>query len=858
MRGRARFGNLSGYQAVSASHVCYLNLRGSTFLVSSSIMGLFPDSVLMTMFPAGVIPLFNHFTGTDLAITLPSLRMAAQTAVQVAIANRSTSLLLSKSPKASPSESGPSDTTGTVEEPNAEFTNKRASFAGGDTMSKSSAVSWQKHYSAQADGSADEDDISQSSSSGSDGDNLDALQRAFRPEEESTERTLEGIESYKICSIAFDPVVFRFFLEYFCKLLKADVLIAAAAMEQPVSAISDTSDPAPPPLDPVEEEAVDHPDASVQADSPSARPPVNILSAEASLVSDAPKIDSSSGGTDRGPQTSVATAAPAARNKRRGSLTNFVRRVSGLKLSIVTFFAGQETGPSTLGPQETPSVATAPDLGGVIRPVRSVIVLREELEYFPISRWAEVSTEDADVKPNGIWETLKRKVRKSISKGNSKALLPSSSADADIRKNEQPSPFSGSAKASGDHMDGGNAPPSSTGGVGNKSPLDGYLPVISPQETLEVKRVCGMKLLEESAIATPYAEAAINVYSRGERGRAEPGPRAEGEDLEGVLEPPSVSAAPAPTVPTSVPAPASRERVVCEMEEPIMKRQLVSSLAFFSKDFDETSTKWDHRILEEGKNKVASVSMLRMRDGREVQLEVEAGAAALAAGPAPSSETPAATPSAQVRNGNEASSLITQVADTNAASVSSQHLNQHLILKRPVRKCWWELTTVKVDPIWLETHADGMGQRGESRKSWAGGSTTTGGWLSRRRSSLRAIEAAEGSDGTPVPPAAVVTSVDAQPPTSTSASVPHEEEESAPKAAAEGEGPPRLPPPDIPLPPSPSSRSDSGLAVNAPAASVPVGSSAVGGGKKLFAPSPAQIDVRLWVRRTWTVEFVSF
>lgn len=716
---------LASHNPVTATDVVFLNIQGTHFRVSSTVLGLFPDSVLMAMFPTGIIPFYSVVNGKEIATTVPGVRLGAAAAAHAMV----TKALESKK-NGDPNSQRESRTSSSAAQGQS---SKRASFGGGATLSKSSALAWQKFYNSEANGDADadaaepEDDMESLTDSSSEEevsvpDDEEMTDPAtFSPAEHSMQMDLSGVEDHKICNISFDPKLFQFLLDYFRGVLNSNHEAMVAAEEElqmnedrqkaEADAAKEAAAAAAGTLNKVEEETIEGENNG--------------------SASTTTKL--TSGSEEVKPQITTEGAPPATRDntdtksptgKRRSSnlaSLNIFRRMSGFRLSIVTFFAG-DSSPTKLGSQLTPSVAT-PEIPIPMRPIHSIIVLREELEYFPVPKWAE-KVSDAD-KPAGMWETIKWKVRRSFSKASGRAAL------AGLAQ--------GSSGSLQKFREGVELDEMRTDGNNGTSSAD-----LVAHEVKEVKLFCGERLVKERLVAQKFAEDCIDIFERGEKERLHQSiSTAEGSSKTGVngseeggeqgspLQPPQVS--------------IEREKVACEMDEQIMKHQLIASLKIFSADFTEDETKWDYREVEKGKCRVSSVSMLKMREVADIKQAVEAGAAALEEARANSRQTPnpadLTTDSPDAATSNAPTSLVTQVSDAGVApSVSTQHLNQHLLLKRPVRKCWWEVLTVRVDKDWIERRRSGAKSANETesegRKSKdSGESSSIGKRLSKHRRS---------------------------------------------------------------------------------------------------------------------------
>ncbi|KNC96519.1 uncharacterized protein SPPG_08107 [Spizellomyces punctatus DAOM BR117] len=685
------------YQPVTATDVVFLNLRGVHFRVSSAVLGLFPDSVLMNMFPTGIIPFFSVVSGREATATVPGVRMGAAAAAAAAITQAMESRRMSD-PNPQP--------TGRKSSSAAQDSARRASFAGGNTLSKSTALSWQKYYNSESGEDAEPEDDMESlseTSSDDDGEEFDNRESEksekttpFRPAEDSLQMDLTGVEQHKICHINFDPKLFQFLLDYFRQILNSnhDAMVAAhEEMHRQQEEQQKIAEAAVPPvsLDKVEEEnSAPHESAKIDTapeQNPDTKPEVNQDDEESKSAASSPtSVEGNMDGKVNGKWHGI----------RRPSSFNIFRRMSGLKFSIVTFFSGHEQSPSALGPQPTPSVGEPPV--HLNRPIRSIIVLREELEYFPIPKWVDAGME-AGSKVESVWEAFKSRLRRSFSKASAKVALNDNSNDS-LQKFRE-----------GVEMD------EMRGAVTN----DAF-----GREVKEVKIFCAERLVKERVVARKYAEESIEIFEKGEKER--PGGTERYRGSRGSGSRPSVDE-------TEKNASQSqglteRERVVCEMDEQILKGQLISALGLFSADFKHDQTEWDFREIEAGKCRVSSVSMLKMRELQDIQRAVDAAAATMESSkPSPESSTSQAEPGileessagresgagrrasdvqagkdkSSASNAQNASSLVTQVSDAGAPpSVSSHHLNQHLLMKRPVRKCWWEVMTIRMDTNWLE------------------------------------------------------------------------------------------------------------------------------------------------------------
>ncbi|KAI9100622.1 hypothetical protein DFS34DRAFT_495016 [Phlyctochytrium arcticum] len=738
---RYGYNSLLSSQAVTATDVVYLVIRGVPFRVSSAVLGLFPDSVLMALFPTGIIPFYSVVTGRETATTVAGLRVGAATAaisaVTQALERLNRQQQASEKGKAKKETDPPSTrpSTGDTIRENEEIptTGDDSFAAGGDTLSKSGAMHWQKHYNSEAntseaDTDPEEEDMESLSESISNADASDhEIDRnassdaplptphapsSFPAAEHSQQTELTGVADHKICHIHYDAKLFEFLLNYFCQVVVSnhEAMINTERESRRVpedqrraeNSAAQSAAQAGTSLGKVDEHAEQdsHPDADTAAEQDAAT--------ELKKSSGAVPAANESGSTSKS-----NSRRPSSASRRPSSPINLLRRVSGLKLSIVTFFANPNSGPTTIGPQATPAIPSPAN--EIARPVRTIIVLREELEYFPVPVWGE----SIDAGKGTLWETLKLRMRKSFSRAGRRLSIGMVQ-----QKSTETLPKQGDV-------------------VQETQP--GSVSDLIPGEVNDLKLFCGERLVKERGIARKFAEEGIALFEKTENERPDGTTRAPLSPTSATSAPPSPSKINSPQTPindqiTPTDQKTPRERVVCEMEEQIMKSQLISALALFSGDFTEGDSEWDFREIETGKCRVSSVSMLKMKDMTEIQKEMESAlAAGRAASAAASSLSSPNTSSSKVTESNQdvvaagkssagnSASLMTQVQDTNpVASVSTHHLNQHLALKRPVRKCWWEMMTIRLDHQWVERRRSSVGLH-DSRMPHGGRDSSFGG-----------------------------------------------------------------------------------------------------------------------------------
>ena len=60
-----------------ATDAAFVDVRGRRFRASAVIIGLFPESFLMEMFPNGVVPLYSLITGRETSNSIQATRLGA-------------------------------------------------------------------------------------------------------------------------------------------------------------------------------------------------------------------------------------------------------------------------------------------------------------------------------------------------------------------------------------------------------------------------------------------------------------------------------------------------------------------------------------------------------------------------------------------------------------------------------------------------------------------------------------------------------------------------------------------------------------------------------------------------------------
>ncbi|RKO95705.1 hypothetical protein CAUPRSCDRAFT_12597, partial [Caulochytrium protostelioides] len=63
--------------SVNPNDVVYLSLQGTRFRIPNALLGLLPDSLLMPMFPSGLVPVYTSDTQESLTSTIQGVRLAA-------------------------------------------------------------------------------------------------------------------------------------------------------------------------------------------------------------------------------------------------------------------------------------------------------------------------------------------------------------------------------------------------------------------------------------------------------------------------------------------------------------------------------------------------------------------------------------------------------------------------------------------------------------------------------------------------------------------------------------------------------------------------------------------------------------
>ncbi|KAJ3082305.1 hypothetical protein HK102_001799 [Quaeritorhiza haematococci] len=258
--GASGYGNPLSYGV----DVLYLNLRGSRFCVPIPLLKLFPQSVMMNLFPAGYVPPprppILHTANVIMAHRAFQQRRHGNTAQPNADAQTSPSTAepLQTQQQAmgtisSTENSGASDS---------KSNGQRQSFAAPDnqnTMSKSQSMNWQSRF--RQDEEADDVDIDESSNSEDDDeeghsedeivdeydDDLDYLEdgaamydewshmpsTSFPPSEFlASDEYLSCLDETVFVPVNFDPRLLRFLLSYFKQILLTNEERARLIAEQ--------------------------------------------------------------------------------------------------------------------------------------------------------------------------------------------------------------------------------------------------------------------------------------------------------------------------------------------------------------------------------------------------------------------------------------------------------------------------------------------------------------------------------------------------------------------------------------------------------------------------------------------------
>ncbi|KAJ3294584.1 hypothetical protein HK104_003479 [Borealophlyctis nickersoniae] len=727
----------------------------------------------MAMFPTGVIPFYSTLSGREATTTVPGARMGATAAAQLAGMRRGSAPthMLKSNGK------------------NAEV-RRRASFGGGGTMSKSTAMSWQKYYKPEV---SDEEDA-ESSEDDDEVDDEDASS-AYHPAMDSYESSLDDVDEQKITHINFDPRLFRFLLNYFRDVVSkneemhrtasdlakmngnatAEVTNGVPIEEDPLAAMEEGRG-----LGDVDEESMEEVAESGEKHDGDSEKPAGSETLEVGEDAAAAKANN--------PRSSTTSL-------KKTSETPFLRRLSSFKISVVSFFTGSNAQQPDFGPIETPSLPIskpAPSL----RPIQSIIVLREEIECYVIHL--------AQSEPSAVggWGSMfKWKGRRSNPK----------------------IPRQGSSTVE----------------------LDDFS-TKTASLLQHVKVYCGERLLEQKLVKKPYAEMAYDIFNATElAAMAASNAGANDEDGDSIKN--AYTGIATGTGAGCRPPKAPREKVVCELDDQLMHSQLMAALETFS-DFS-SETAWNYREVEPGKAHVSSVAMLTMRDIGEIQAKIDEESKAPPAA-APTGVSNGVGPNTG-RRGSAAPSkgsgdsgpagLITQVEETESAAVSMHHLNQHLLMKRPVRKCWWEVMPLRVEGQYLERRislhrAESVASRksngavagSEGDGAGVGGPSGCGAEASTSRVSTSQDEIAPNPLPTDDAPSS-------QPSKASSISQIASASTTSVSSTA-------------PVPSSDKPSSDKRASSSGPSA-----------GRKWSKsePKPPPIDVKLWLRRTWTIEFCS-
>ncbi|KAJ3008771.1 hypothetical protein HKX48_008342 [Thoreauomyces humboldtii] len=631
-----------GHESITPRHVCYLDLRGITFQVSSTVLGLFPESVLTAMFPGCFIYLFDIYSGSEAATTVLGLRMAARDATRMGFRNnvggKCGETGAERHAFLDPSLSSGEDdllaeksTTSDEEKRPDSLPVDEGSTGGGSAVEAVVADSWDAESSV---GSSDDRSESQLKTE------RDA---AFHPVDVSSQMPL-GVPGGAIYTIDFDPVMFTFFMNYFCERLDET--------DYPVPAVKPFKD------DRIQENGTLDP---VLVDTPE---PLIVKSVDS--YSAPTSADSKS--TPHTPPEEAPFSIHLKRppTTRRGSIAQIARKVVDLKLTITSFFGGQEA-EASLGPLQTPLICSVPpefiSTPAPLRTPTSIVVLREELEYFPIVTVLEDEVRDATPAPcHGVWETLKGKIRSSFSReSSSKSLDVNEGVAAPMVASVAVVP---SVEAGLELSEVSTAVAQPIVALATPSSA---LPTTS--ETIHVKKICETRLLDAAIVAGMHGEMGLDVLARY---RAHTGLSESGGILEGVTEP-------------RVQRDDRNVAVAGDESEKLTVKDLIHALDVVCPDFSPTATLWDFRAPDAGKNKICSVAILGMKpDVPPMSRDQECA-----------NLTPSQPPPPANVVDVPASNLVTQVTNptpTTPIPSSFSHLERIFSSRREtVRKCWWEV-----------------------------------------------------------------------------------------------------------------------------------------------------------------------
>ncbi|KAJ3185249.1 hypothetical protein HDU85_001299 [Gaertneriomyces sp. JEL0708] len=644
---------------------------------------------------------------------------------------------------------------------------KRASFANANSLSKSTALSWQKHFNSEATGTVPDtgDELSESS----EGEEYNSLaesrpaEQPFRPVHDSGIIPPGYIDEYLFHEAVgpIDPKAFHYEVEYFKKqILRNQEMMRSSRVEERrrekerEHAKENDLQSSHEPEIPAEKQAMfseggqyaitadahrtehfvncsDHEVDMSSADVVSGSDPVEETSDEVlpttpgstegvactsdtegsvkdvgspveptkgSSVSSKLRKRRSPGGDDPPSGTSRRqshasgisqtaegeSSALHGRRKSRQALSpmNLLRRISTFRISMPTLFAGADGSPNILGAQPTPIAESPTPLCDKPKPTHVVIIVREVMEILPIAAATLVTS--PDTKPDGMWETIKRSIRRSFSKASAHGSW-SALANTSLPKARE-----------GVELD--------TMGVhlsGESEPLDVHMPAIRAH--------CARRILRERIMGR-LGEDGIDLFERGETSRGympyygtnrcgDGQPLLNSTGDEGSK-------------------PSARTRVVSEVEEQIFAEHLIDNLRLLSDDFEAGRTEWDYRKISSDKNIVTSMKMLKMREnddiirqaidlghkfnrtyfngeayqyswGRRYRVPDDLKDVAFV----PSEHEPAP---AGITNIN----AIVNGRDT--PHISRNHLLEYLLLKKAFRKCWWEVLHERIDFAWLE------------------------------------------------------------------------------------------------------------------------------------------------------------
>ncbi|KAJ3097561.1 hypothetical protein HDU97_004754 [Phlyctochytrium planicorne] len=349
--------------------------------------------------------------------------------------------------------------------------------------------------------------------------------------------------------------------------------------------------------------------------------------------------------------------------------------------------------PTSVGHNGQTSSPTDSKANGSSAAIDTVLVLREELEYFVIHegrksvRPRPSSRCDEDERPRKgakSWNNVIGAFRKIFPFGKKRNddITPSTPQPEPTEPLTQQSPEqSESAETILAHPEDGSPSEVDLDGKTEAIALDDIsirsIHSVKSHTPSFIKRFCGEHLSTWRLISALYGEAAFSMVK------------------ESIVNTPS-NEAPDKQTEDAIQAHSESTETVVEEETPpentLQHEHLVEALELLS-DFEKNRSVWGHRSYDPVKSKIVSVALMRSKP-TDPSKSVEAAVV---------ENSPAVTRNSETNDEElvSADSPITQVKDEMGecnTSLSVPGLAQHLAAKMPVRKCWWETVVVPTPP----------------------------------------------------------------------------------------------------------------------------------------------------------------